>query len=104
MFSRKEVLMSKKGGAKKPLSAFVSVFGDKDGSVIKQLELLKKEGRIPTDVRILHVTGFSEGSVGFLQDEQNQVLSMKGYGVMPAAVPVSQAQVTWPNVSAYQKK
>jgi hypothetical protein len=74
---------------KKSPSSCVGVFGDMDGAIVKQLQQLKHEGRLPVNLRIVHITGLPEGSAGVFQKKDSQNVSVSG-------------EVTWPNVTEYQ--
>jgi hypothetical protein len=70
----------------------ISVLGDMEGVIVQQLQQLKTEGRLPADLRIVHITGRPEGSVGVFQKGNNQQISVSG------------EIVSWPNVDEYQNQ
>jgi hypothetical protein len=69
----------------------ISVLGDMDGVIVRQLQQLKSEGRLPADLRIVHITGRPVGNVEVFQ---------KGNTQAPSASTV----VSWPNVAEYQNQ
>jgi hypothetical protein len=70
--------------------SFLCIFGDRDGSITKQIHSLKERGELPKEMNVICFTGFREESESFASKANEHPVS------------IVRGEVTWPDISSYQ--